>query len=114
MKKHRSKKQWQELFDQRKTFNGSTADFCRQHEIPSSSYYTRLNVFLTKEEISHLKQIKPAKRQKQANFIHITPRAKPLSSSPEILTFNLKTAELSLPANLEVQSVVAIIKGLLS
>ena len=114
-KQRRSKKQWQELFELRKTFQGSTEEFCRQYEVPNSSYYTNYKAFLTEEELSNISKTKAPRVKKQPHFVKVIQPAKPHPVTPHAnVRFNTKTGELSLPTTLETQTVVAIIKGLMA
>ena len=115
MKKQRSKKQWQELFELRKTFQGSTKAFCQQYQISNASYYTYYKAFLTEEERNQLSKTKAPKAKKRQSFVKIIQSSKPQLVAPHAdVRFNTKTGELSLPMALKTESVIAIIKGLMA
>jgi len=98
MKSRRTAKQWQQLINCRKEFEGTNVEFCRHHGISMTSFYkhqANLNAKVTTGFV----QVKTT--TEQTHF-----------EAQGDIEFNVHSGKLTLTQALPAEQVVAIIKGL--
>jgi hypothetical protein len=97
--------QWRQLLALRAGFDGSNAQFCRQHNISESSYYKQRQL---------LAELEPKDETSAPRFVQVTPI--PINSSPaqHRLTFDPNTGLFSLCGHLTPAEIVMIFRGLMA
>ena len=97
MRKIKSQEQWQQIFAEQKASGLTIVDYCRQHKLSTSNFYTRRKL-LAKTEHTFVR----AKVTQQVEFV----------SKDEPLIVSIGKATVSLPSTTPAAYLVQLLQGI--
>ena len=108
MQTYRTSAQWQQLFQQRRHFSGTNAEFCQHHNVSITTYYkqrTLLTEGLPKASL-------PTQTPTASRFVQVKQTTEISAQTHQnSIQFDTRTGQLTLPVDLATADIVAIIKG---
>ena len=101
MTTYKTATQWQQLFERRKTFDGTNIEFCQHHNVAITTYYKKRGLLQAQNQLS-------------SKFVQVKQTTEITAQSDHAtLLFDTHSGQLTLPASLPTHDIVAIIKGLM-
>lgn len=111
MKTYRTSTQWQQLLQQRNDFSGTNIEFCQYHNVSITTYYKQRA--LLAEELPKPSCPTQMPSPTASRFIQVKQTTQVSAQSHQnTVQFDTRTGQLTLPIDLAMTDIVAIIKGL--